>query len=130
MLASVLAQRCRDPLVRGDVESGLAVLKRAGVSVGAWRGRACMCGPSLPLAVWSYEYGKEYGKVMYARSAASGNTGETSATSPHAAASANPHTRARLRAHITMYYGAHKHGILAYCNRWSHGRPPVLCTLN
>jgi hypothetical protein len=38
----------------GDVESGFAVLKRAGVSAGAWRGRACMCdhacaSPSLAL---------------------------------------------------------------------------------
>jgi hypothetical protein len=57
MLASVLAQLCLDLLVRGVVESGFAVLKRAGVSVGAWRGRACMCGPSLSLALWSYGYG-------------------------------------------------------------------------
>ena len=34
-------------------------------------------------------------------------------TSPHAAASAQQHRRARLRAHISAYYGAHKHGMQA-----------------
>ena len=50
MLGSVLAQRCLDLLLLdlitaafGAVESGFAALKRAGVSAGAWRGRACMC---------------------------------------------------------------------------------------
>ena len=33
------------------VEGDFAVLKRAGVSAGAWRGRACMCGPSPSLAL-------------------------------------------------------------------------------
>jgi hypothetical protein len=37
--------------VFGKVESGFAVLKRAGVSAGAWRGRACMCGPSPSLVL-------------------------------------------------------------------------------
>ena len=110
----MLAQRCLDLLVPRDAESALAELKRAGVSVGAWRGRACMCGPSPPLAVWSYGYGK----VMCARSSASGNTGETSSTSPHAAASAQPHRRALLRAHITLY-GAH---ILWRAQTWHAGK--------
>jgi hypothetical protein len=58
MLGSVLAQRCLDLLLLdlitaafGPVQSGFAVLKRAGVSAGAWRGRACMCGPSPSLAL-------------------------------------------------------------------------------
>ncbi len=58
MLGSVLAQRCLDLLLLdlitvafGAVESGFAALKRAGVSAGAWRGRACMCGPSPSLAL-------------------------------------------------------------------------------
>jgi hypothetical protein len=59
MLGSVLAQRCLDLLLLdliiapffGEVESGFAALKRAGVSAGAWRGRACMCGPSPSLAL-------------------------------------------------------------------------------
>ncbi len=61
MLGSVLAQRCLDLLlldliiaVFGVVESGLAALKRAGLSVGAWRGRARQ---SLSLAVLSYNTG-------------------------------------------------------------------------
>jgi hypothetical protein len=56
MLGSVLAQRGLDllllDLIRAEfglVESGFAALKRAGVSAGAWRGRACMCGPSPSL---------------------------------------------------------------------------------
>ena len=51
MLGSVLAQRCLDLVVSGKVEGSSAVLKRAGVSAGAWRGRACMCGPSPSLAL-------------------------------------------------------------------------------
>ena len=51
MLGPVLAQRCLDLVVLGPVEGSLAVLKRAGVSAGAWRGRACMCGPSPSLAL-------------------------------------------------------------------------------
>jgi hypothetical protein len=74
MLGPVLAQRCLDLVVLGQVEGNFAGLKRAGVSAGAWRARACMCGPiSIP------------------RSA-----------SPHAAASAQQHRRARLRAHFRL----------------------------
>ena len=46
MLGPVLAQRCLDLVVLGQVEGSVAVLKQPGVSAGAWRGRACMCGPS------------------------------------------------------------------------------------
>ncbi len=58
MLGPVLAQRCLDLLlldlitaVFGVVEGSSAPLKRAGVSAGAWRGRACMCVPSPSLAL-------------------------------------------------------------------------------
>jgi hypothetical protein len=51
MLGPVLAQRCLDLLILDPVESGLAPLKQPGVSAGAWRGRACLCGPSPSLAL-------------------------------------------------------------------------------
>ena len=51
MLGPVLAQRCLDLVVLGQVQSGCAPLKRAGVSAGAWRGRTCMCGPCPSLAL-------------------------------------------------------------------------------
>ncbi len=38
--------------VFGAVESGSAALKRAGVSAGAWRGRACMCGTLHQGVAW------------------------------------------------------------------------------
>ena len=46
MLGPVLAQRCLDLVVLGTVEGSFPALKRTGVSAGAWRARACMCGPS------------------------------------------------------------------------------------
>jgi hypothetical protein len=62
MLGPVLAQRCLDLVVPNDevgvVESGFAELKQPGVSAGAWRGRACMCGPSGVIHnVWCEIYG-------------------------------------------------------------------------
>ncbi len=51
MLGPVLAQRCLDLVVLGTVEGSFPALKRAGVSAGAWRARACMCGPSPSLAL-------------------------------------------------------------------------------
>ena len=51
MLGPVLAQRCLDLVVLGQVEGSSAGLKRAGVSVGAWRGRACMGSPSPSLVL-------------------------------------------------------------------------------
>ena len=43
------------------------------------------------------------GHIDTGKNWASSDTGETSSTSPHAADSAQPHRRARLRAHITMH---------------------------
>ena len=176
--------------VFGPVEGSFAALKRAGVSAGACRGRACICCPSpslvlprtllprhsntdahdcvhtSPCRLWRAQTWHAGTRVHSATPTPAAHPRHLPRPSPPrrrraVPASAPPQhaLERRLGASWSSRSGeqacgqgrghSDKSGLgrrrrspaqgtlpsghapaQAYCNRWSHGRPPVLCTLH